>query len=267
MTLRAIVVDDEKVNRELLSRMVDQVCVSVRVVATVSSVKEAVTSIDQLKPDLVFLDVEMPDANGFELFNYFESPSFQVVFVTAHEHYALEAIRKNAFDYLVKPIDPKELIKVEQRLLAASKRGESELVLWDSYQQKFDDLKQFIESSKRELDKKLFLPTLGGFRLISIQKVQFIEAKGSYSQIKLMDGSNLLVTKTIGDLESELAGSAFYRCHKSFLVNLHFVDSYHQSDGGHCTTVYGEIIPVARRKYTTFVEQLLAVVGTVKPVL
>jgi two-component system LytT family response regulator len=264
MILRALVVDDEKHNRDTLRRLVEKACTSIEVIAEAVSVPQAVQLIREQKPDLVFLDVEMPEMSGFNLFDYFDRPNFLVVFVTAHEHYALGAIKKNALDYLLKPVEIADLVKVEKKVLEQFQSNRMELGLKNEYKQSFEDLKDYIKSSKNEDDKKLFVPTIGGFRLIPVRKIQFVEAKGSYSQIKLTDSSEILVTKTIGELESELSGHDFFRCHKSYLVNLHIVESYHQSDGGNCTTIYGHTISVARRKYQGFVEQLLEVVGALK---
>jgi two-component system LytT family response regulator len=206
----------------------------------------------------------MPDMNGFNLFEYFDDIKFQVVFVTAHEHYALGAIKKNALDYLLKPVEVNDLVRVERKMIAHFQQNGGTSNGSPEYKQNFEELKEFIKSSKNEDDKKLFVPTIGGFRLIPVRKIQFVEAKGSYSQIKLTDSNEILVTKTIGELETELGGYDFFRCHKSYLVNLHVVESYHQSDGGNCSTIYGHVIPVARRKYQGFVEHLLEVVGALK---
>lgn len=264
MILRALVVDDERPNRELLMRMVQKACSSITIIAEASSVPEAVKIIRDKQPDLVFLDVEMPDMSGFNLFDYFEKPEFQVVFVTAHEHYAMGAIKKNALDYLLKPVDFAELVSVEKKLLDQRATVAENSQDQKAVKQNFEELKEFIKSTRNDDDKKLFVPTLGGFRLIPIRKIQYVEAKGSYSQIRLIDSSEILVTKQVGDLENELKDHDFFRCHKSYLINLHVIESYHQSDGGNCTTIYGHVIPVARRKYAGFVEKLLDVVGALK---
>ncbi len=264
MILRALVVDDEKHNRDLILRLVEKACSSIEVIADVGSVPDAVKIIRNQQPDIVFLDVEMPEMNGFNLFEYFDDISFQVVFVTAHEHYALGAIKNNALDYILKPVEINDLVRVEKKILSQRQSNGNSYHSNLEYKQNFDELKEYIKSSKNDDDKKLFVPTLGGFRLIPVRKIQFVEAKGSYSEIRLTDSSEILVTKSIGELESELNGHDFYRCHKSFLVNLHVVESYHQSDGGNCTTIFGHSIPVARRKYQGFVEQLLEVVGALK---
>ena len=264
MILRALIVDDEKHNRDLIRRLIDISCESIEVIADVRSVPEAVQIIRKQSIDIVFLDVEMPDINGFNLFEYFDDIKFQVVFVTAHEHYALGAIKKNALDYLLKPVEVNDLVRVEKKMIAHFQQNGGTTNGSTEYKQNFQELKEFIKSSKNEDDKKLFVPTIGGFRLIPVRKIEFVEAKGSYSQIKLTDSNEILVTKTIGELENELGGHNFFRCHKSYLVNLHAVESYHQSDGGNCSTIYGHVIPVARRKYQGFVERLLEVVGALK---
>ncbi|HAC15293.1 MAG TPA: hypothetical protein DCE78_05030 [Bacteroidetes bacterium] len=257
MTLRAIVIDDEKPNRELLKQVIDWVCTSIEVVDCVSSVTEGVLSIQKNKPNIVFLDIEMPETNGFGLFEYFDKPDFKVVFVTAHEHYALQAIKMKAFDYILKPLDKEEIIQIEQRLLSEWSSDEQRFFKTDDYVQKIDDLKKLIKSNNSEPDRKLFVPTVGGFKLINLNSIQYLEAKGSYTRILFVNASELLVTKTIGSFEKELEGTFFYRCHKSYIVNLKLIESYFQQDGGHCKTVYGAIIPVSRRKYSGFMDRVL----------
>ena len=257
MTLRAVVIDDEKPNRELLKRVISWVCTSIEVVDCVSSVKEGVLSIQRNKPNIVFLDIEMPETNGFGLFEYFEKPDFKVVFVTAHEHYALQAIKMKAFDYILKPLDKDEIINIEKRLLSEWSPDDQRFFKTDDYIQKIDDLKKLIKNNTNNTDRKLFVPTLGGFKLVNLNSIQYLEAKGSYTRILFTNDTELLVTKAIGSFEKELEDSFFYRCHKSYIVNLKLIESYDQQDGGHCKTIFGAMIPVSRRKYTGFMDRVL----------
>lgn len=266
MKLKSIVIDDEKANRELLSRVIADSCEHIEVVASVSSVTDGVLAINKFKPALVFLDVEMPEMNGFSLFEYYDRPDFKVVFVTAHEHYALTAIKNNAFDYLLKPIDVHELVRVQQRLVNEWDYDTRSFRLNEEYIKKFDELHRNLSVSTQKEDRRLYLPTLGGFKILDHSSIQYIEAKGSYSNLRLANGTDLLVTKSIGEFESELSESSFYRCHKSFMVNLDLVEEYNQLDGGQCITKQGSVIPVARRKYSGFLSRIMKTSGIVDSV-
>ena len=263
MKLISVVIDDEKANRELLSHMVADSCERIQIVASVPSVREGVLAINKHKPHLVFLDVEMPDMNGFSLFEYFDRPDFKVVFVTAHEHYAMNAIKNNAFDYLLKPINVQELIRVQQRLVREWDYVTRSFKLNDEYIKKFDELHRNLSAVQQKEDLKLYLPTLGGFKILDHSSIQYIEAKGSYSNLRLVNGSDILVTKSIGEFESELGDLSFFRCHKSFMVNLDLVEEYNQHDGGQCITKQGSIVPVARRKYSGFLTRIMKKSGLV----
>lgn len=263
MKLKSVVIDDEKANRELLSRVIESSCEHIEVVASVASVAEGVLAINKFRPALVFLDVEMPDMNGFSLFDYYDRPEFKVVFVTAHEHYALNAIKNNAFDYLLKPIDVDELVRVQQRLVREWDFDKRSFRLNDEYVKKFDELHRNLSVTPLKEDRRLYLPTLGGFKILDHSSIQYIEAKGSYSNLKLVNGADLLVTKSIGEFESELSEFSFYRCHKSYMVNLDLVEEYNQLDGGQCITKQGSVIPVARRKYSGFLTKIMKTSGLV----
>lgn len=260
MVLRSIIVDDEFANRELLKMQIESSCKSIVVSDCAASIPEAVDMINKSNPDIVFLDVEMPGEDGFSLFQYFKHPDFLVVFVTAFEHYSIKAIQNKAFDYLLKPVDELELIKTEQRIITEFSsdkniRGQQNLV-------KIGQLLQEIEHRRQLEEKKIYVPTRGGFRLIKINSIQYFEANGNYTVIKFKNGTNLLVTRTLGEFESELDRHSFYRCHKSFLINLDVLESYNHLDGSKCTTIYGDTIPVSRRKYSEFMEAVLSHVSS-----
>jgi two-component system LytT family response regulator len=259
MKLRSLIIDDEFTNRELLKVQIESSCKSMVVCGMAGNIQDGVNAINKLNPDVVFLDVEMPGEDGFELFKYFRKPHFLIVFVTAYQHHSIKAIQNKAFDYLLKPVDELELIKVEQRLITefSTDRDVREL----QYLDRIGKLLQEIEYKRQLEEKKIYVPTLGGFRLIKINSVQFLEANGNYTLFKFKNGNTLLVTKTLGDFEIELSGHSFYRCHKSYLINLDVIESYNQSEGSVCMTIYGESIPVSRRKYADFMKAVLNHVG------
>jgi two-component system LytT family response regulator len=259
MKLRSVIIDDEFTNRELLKIQIEASCKNLEVCGMAGNIHDGVIAINKLNPDVVFLDVEMPGEDGFALFQYFSKPHFLIIFITAFHHYSIKAIQNKAFDYLLKPVEERELIKVEQRII-----GEFSADRNVREQQNLDRIGKLLKEIefKRQLEeKKIYVPTLGGFRLIKINSVQFLEAKGNYTSFKFKNGNTLLVTRTLGDFEIELSGHSFYRCHKSYLINLELLESYNQSEGSKCTTIYGESIPVSRRKYAEFMEAVINHVG------
>lgn len=262
-TLTALLVDDEFANRDLLRILLESYCPSIQVCAMAASVDEAVAQIAQHEPDVVFLDVEMPGKDGFSLLEFFPQPSFQIVFVTAHEHYAIRALKTNAFDFLLKPVDPDELQATEQRLLQSlSATNGSTSTLPAGYQEKIDSLIQDVQRIKSSagFQKKLYIPTTGGFRVVDAAQIECMEADGNYTMIYLGDGSKLLITKSIGELELTLP-DFFFRCHKSFLLNLNHLSSFSQTEGNICETTSGRRIPVSRRKQTEFMEKVFEITG------
>lgn len=262
MKLRSVIIDDEFKSRELLKVLVESTCNALEVCGMAGSIEEGVEVINDTNPDVIFLDIEMPGEDGFELFQYFKKPDFLVIFVTAFHHYSIKAIKNKAFDYILKPVEKSDLLKVEQRLITELSVG-----IDMREQQNLDrigKLLQEIEFKRVHEEKKIFVPTIGGFRLIKINSVQFLVAEGNYTLFKFINGKTLLVTKTLRDFEVELSTHSFYRCHKSYLINLAVLESYNQSEGSNCRTIYGESIPVSRRKYADFMQAVLNHVGNMQ---
>lgn len=260
MNLRAIIVDDEYANRDLLRILIKSYCKKIDVIALATSVDEAIDLIESDSPDVVFLDVEMPQKDGFALLRHFGNPSFRVVFVTAHEHYAIKALKNNAFDFMLKPVENKELIQVEKRLLKVLNPN-GVAVLQDEYYRKVDNLLKEIARLQRNRVNKIFIPTTNGFRMIDAEHIEFIEAEGNYTTLHLQDGGKVVVTKSIKDFELTLPVEQFYRCHKSYLINLSHLESFSQNEGNICETSSGFKIPVARRKQVEFMEKIYQFTG------
>jgi len=256
-------VDDEFANCELLKILLSSNCPNIEVSGVAHSVAEAVRQIELKKPDVVFLDVEMPLDNGFQLFRHFPKPDFLVVFVTAHQHYAIEALQKRAFDYLLKPVSSRDLIFLQQRLVTEFEQRKSSVERQLLYFQKVDELSKEMEQMRLSSSAKVQIPTIGGFRLLEIRNTIYAEAEGNYTVIWLDNGGSILVTKSIGNLENDLQDFGLFRIHKSYLVNLHAVVSYNQSDGGSCTLLNGKTIPIARRRYNEFSAEVNKMTGKI----
>jgi two-component system LytT family response regulator len=215
MKIRAIIVDDEPDSRESIKLMVTQFYNNeIEIIDSVSSVKEAVRSINSFKPDLVFLDIEMPNENGFQLFEYFGNDyNFEVVFITAFQEYALSAFRYAALDYLLKPVDYKQLGEAIQRFKKTDYHY-SKLRI-DTY---LNNL-----TNDLEISKTILLPAKNGYNIVKINSILYCKADGNYSNVYTQDGKSFLLTTLLKNLEERLPDSIFFRTHKSFLVNLNYV--------------------------------------------
>lgn len=219
--IRAIIVDDEPDSRESIKLIVTKFYNDeIEIVDSVASVKEAVRSINSLKPDLVFLDIEMPNENGFQLFEYFgDDYDFEVIFITAFQEYALSAFRYAALDYLLKPVDYKQLGEAIQRFNKAD-RHYSKLRI-DTY---LNNLTNDLEKNKT-----ILLPAKNGYNVVKINSILYCRADGNYSNVYTLDGKSFLLTAILKHLEERLPDSIFFRTHKSFLVNLNYVKKVDKS--------------------------------------
>ncbi len=220
---KTIIIDDEEHCRTSLKRTIDQYCPQLKVVDSVSNATEARKSIYSNNPDLIFLDVEMPQEDGFELIEQLGSKTIPTIFTTAYESYALKALKKQAVDYLLKPVDEKELIAAVNKL----------------------DVPQSVATTK------VALPTSQGFIFCDPEEIIRCEADGSYTKIYKVDGT-ILVSRNIGYIEELLNNQDFFRSHKSHLVNLLHVKEYIRGRGGFAVMSDNAQIEISKRKREDF---------------
>lgn len=208
MNLKAFLVDDEENSRTALKNMLVDYCKDVTVIGEAGTVKKAVESIKILQPDLVFLDIVMPKENGFELFNYFDDPTFDVIFSTAYNDYAVKAFQLSAIDYLLKPVDldllRNAIEKVKEKKTLDSQPGRISV----------------LEKNMNSNLEKISLPTNEGYFFMEIKNIIRCEAQGNYTQFYFKDGSKILVSKTLKGYERILSELHFFRINRSQLVNL-----------------------------------------------
>lgn len=234
--IRAILLDDEKHCIESLKLDLTKYCPEVDIVAACISSKEGLQAIKKLKPDVLFLDVEMPWMNGFELLELLQPIDFEVIFVTAYDTYALKAFRVCAVDYLLKPISKDDLISAVQRIHKKASQGTDRIQeLLDVY-------------FTRKHQTRITIPEKDGYQFLDIPDILYAESDGNYSRIHVADKPSLFISQTLKDLEEKLAGNNFCRVHHSYLVNLDNVDRYVRSDGGYLIMKNGAIVPVSRAK-------------------
>lgn len=237
--IRTIIIDDEPPCIRNLAAMLQRYCPQVAVVATCESGEQGIERIGELKPDLVFLDVEMPVLNGFDMLARLKQIDFDLVFTTSYDEYALRAFKVNAVDYLLKPIDREELIK------AVSKIRTQPL-----HQPLAEQLQNLLHSylAPNSSPARVALPSSDGLQFIAPENILSCESEDNYTHIRLKEGQKLLISITLGDVEQMLPPNSFVRVHRSFLVNLKEIHKFIRRDGGYLVLSDGSEIPVSRYK-------------------
>ena len=242
--MKCVIIDDEANCREDLKSLIEYKFKGrIAVAGMGGSVNEGVGIINKTMPDVVFLDIRMPVEDGFQLFKKFDSINFDVVFTTSYEEFALQAIKHAAFDYLLKPVDPKEL---EEFLIRYEKNARK-----NSAQSRMKLLLAHLESGG-ETNILISLPVNKEFKVLNANDIIYCQADVNYTVIFTKDGSKVLVTKTLGKVEKILAYPFFFRCHKSYLVNLNHIDSYSKIDG-YIRMKNNEVIYLAGRRIEDFI--------------
>ncbi|TNE59165.1 MAG: response regulator transcription factor [Bacteroidetes bacterium] len=251
--MKAILVDDEKSALTLLRHKLLRCDPTIEILAECGSVDVALATLEIMQPDILFLDVEMPGATGFELLHQLGgSAPFQVIFTTAHSEYAIEALRGGAFDYLLKPVQEEELARALDRLRQRQQPAEAKPGGTGSSESVAALLKSL--QALKDKDKKLAVPTAEGVLFLPLSDIIRAEAAGSYATIFLNNKQKLVASKNLTELEEMLDSEDFFKVHKSHLVNLNYVAKYIRGEGGILVLTDGSEVDVARRKK----EELLA---------
>jgi two-component system LytT family response regulator len=239
MQIKAIIVDDEQHSLETTDIMVRKYCPGVLILGLADSPEKGITLIDALKPDLVFLDIAMPRMNGFEMLQCLSYREFELIFTTAFDAYAIKAFKVNAIDYLLKPIEPEDLIKAVDKV---KNKFENNL-----HMSRIDEiLHQFGISEHRK--NKLALPVEGKLAMIEYESLIFCESDGNYTNLHLTGEKKIMVSRTLKQIESMLPHPPFLRIHHSFVVNINHVTEYIRGEGGEVKVSNGELLRVSRSK-------------------
>jgi two-component system LytT family response regulator len=244
--IKTILIDDERSSLENLEQKIREFCPELKILATVEQPKEALLLIRHHKPDVIFLDIEMPHLNGFRMLDELGDYSAEIVFTTAYNHYAIEAIRISAFDYLMKPVSIADLKATVSRLSTQ---------LAKATQQRLDVLRQSLHKNNSQ-DQKIAVPTWEGLEFILIRNVVRIESSSNYSRLFFVNGESLLVTRQLKEFEELLTPFRFCRVHNIHLINLQYVKKYVRGEGGSVIMENGDEIDVSRRKKDDFLRQI-----------
>jgi two-component system LytT family response regulator len=245
--IKAIIVDDELGARESLSKMLEKNCKQIEVVAKVDSMLSAFEAITNKEPDLVFLDIEMPNGNAFDLLEKFKTINFNIIFTTAYDHYAIKAIKFSAVDYILKPIDPEELI-------TAVKRFEDRAGQKATLDKQFKTLLSNVRPENKL--KKVGIPDGDGLIFINLSDIIRCDSDGNYTFFILTSGKKIIASRTLGEYEQMFADDNFFRIHRSHLINLEHVKKYIKGEGGYVVMSDNSQVEVSRRNKTDFLEKL-----------
>lgn len=239
--MNCIIVDDEESARSILKKIITENCDYITICDTVGDVTSAVKSINKYKPDLVFLDIEMPNQNGFALFDYFDNPSFETIFCTAYSEYAIKAFEVSAVDYILKPVSISKIVEaIEKAVKIAS---QNQII------NRVNALKENISNKNLQ---RIALPMNDGLIFLKLEDVLYFEADGSYTNVVLKN-TKTLVSKKIKEFDELLANdNRFYRTHRSYLVNIMQIKKYTKKEGALLEFEDGASIAVAREKVKEF---------------
>ena len=240
MRLSAVIIDDEQNNIDNLRSLLAEYCPQVDVVAGAGNAAEGKSSILQYSPDLVFLDIQMPGKNGFDLLQSLPNYDFEVIFVTAYDQYGIQAVKFAAIDYLLKPIDTDELKRAVEKVFLKSRQKKQNLQL--------ENLLQLLHHRQKKEEHRLALPTAKEIRYVRTADIVRCESSNSYTSFYLYNGEKLLVSRPVYEYEEVLKDYGFIRCHQSHLVNLKYVKSWVKEDGGYLYLEDKTEIPVSRNK-------------------
>lgn len=241
--MKAVIIDDEQDSRQILARYLEKYCPDVLVSGFGESVATGLEAIKQHDPDVVFLDIEMPFGNGFDLLVKVQNARFETVFVTAFGHYAIQALNQSAAYYLLKPVDIDELVKAVEKI-----RGEF------SAKSKVSRASLLHQNLQPGAQQKIMLPTMEGFEIVPIHQIQYCEAADNFTKFYFDDRQALLICRTLKYFDDVLAGHGFLRIHRSFVINPAYVIRYSKGKGGYVTMKNQAELEVSPNKKQEFLQ-------------
>lgn len=244
--IRSIIVDDELKSRESLKILVEDYCEGITVEAVCQNITEAVTAINELKPDVVFLDIQLQRETGFDLLTKFKDFNFEVIFTTAYTEYAIKAFKFSAIDYLLKPIDIEELRKAIEKV--EKSKGNA---VTDRLQQLLQNLRNGTPENY-----KLALPTSDGLVFVKVNEILYCEASSNYTEIVMADNKKYIVSRTLKEYDDMLGEQNFFRIHHSYLINLNGIKKYVRGDGGYVVMSNDKLLDVSKRKKEGFLSRI-----------
>ncbi|MEM6805605.1 MAG: LytTR family DNA-binding domain-containing protein [Bacteroidota bacterium] len=248
--IKAVIVEDEKNSQELLKELIGEYCEGVEVVAIAGNVAEGLAALKEHKPNLLFLDIELPDGDGFQILEKAETLDFDVIFTTAYDQYAMRAFKFAATDYLLKPVDIDELQSAVERVVEKQKE--------EADSDKGEQLSALIANVRNmgKPFKRIVLPTSNGFTVVNPEDIIRCESDRNYTFIFLNDKRRILVSRTIKEYDEMLRDYNFFRIHQSHLINLAYLKNYTRGRGGYVELSDGTTLDVSARRKSEFLKRM-----------
>lgn len=245
--LTAIIIDDEYNSRNALRQKIVNHCPDVNIISDCENGEDGIKKIDDQKPDIVFLDVEMPRMNGFTMLQQLKNKNFEVIFTTAYDHYAIKAIKFSALDYLLKPVEVEDLKAAVEKVSTKRKQleGNNRVELL---------LQNFLE--EKTAHQRIAISSMEGLQFVPTDDIIYLEANSNYTSFYIAGNRKITATKTLKDFEELLPASMFIRIHHSYLINKNGVDKYIKGEGGQVVMKNGVTLDVARRKKEEFMKAI-----------
>jgi two-component system LytT family response regulator len=244
--LRSIIVDDEFKGRESLKALIEKFCDNIQVAAVCQNGEEAIKAIEEHKPDVVFLDIQLQRETGFEILEKLNKIDFEIIFTTAYSEFAIKAFKFSAIDYLLKPIDITEL-------RTAIEKAQKRIV--GSISERMAQLAQNLKGNSFK-NSRLAIPATDGLVFINVDEILYCEASGNYTNIHMVDNRKFLVSRTLKEYEDLLEEQDFFRIHNSFLINLNSIKKYIRGEGGQVVMSNDKALDVSKMKKKGFLEKI-----------
>ena len=245
--LTAIIIDDETNSRNALRQKITKHCNNVMIIADCENGEEGIEKIETQKPDIIFLDIEMPRMNGFTMLQQIKNKNFEVIFITAYDHYAIKAIKFSALDYLLKPVEVEDLKAAVEKVTQKRKQmdGNKRVELL---------VQNFLE--EKTAHQRIAISSMEGLQFVTTNDIIYLEANSNYTSFYLADNRKITATKTLKDFEEILPASMFIRIHHSYIINKNGIEKYIKGEGGQVVMKNGVTLDVARRKKEEFMKAI-----------
>lgn len=244
--VNAIIIDDERHSCDALKMLLDKCCPQVQVAAICHSGEEGINKIHELRPQLVFLDIEMPHMNGFQMLEQLHAIHFEIIFTTSYDQYAITAFKFSALDYLLKPVDREELQKAVQKV--SNK-------ITPPVSQQLEILLQKINQPTIAV-QRIALPTMQGLEFVPVESIISCSSNNNYTEFFMVEKKKLLVSRTLKEVEDMLADHSFVRVHNSHIVNLNAITRYVKGEGGYLVMSDGSTVDVSRSRKDLLIQKL-----------
>jgi two-component system LytT family response regulator len=251
----AVIIDDEANTREALSILIDQYCPEIHICGVAGSANEGRKLLEKNLVDFIFLDIAMPHEDGFTFLRSIQSSNYGIIFATAFQEHALRALKANAIDYLLKPINPFELQNAVKKAIHNHELRQNYSEVREIYAQSMNNLHEHLQSKSNHVDK-LTIPDTLGFKLVSVADLIYMQADDNYTVLYLTGDRKIVSTRTLGEFEKILDDSEFFRIHKSTIINLSFLTGYSSFQGNFAELKDGSRLDISRRKLHEFREKV-----------